>query len=727
MKKRIFLTKLFHVFLLVIFSTQLLATYQKIESYCISQGVYCSDYYMKKNDLFLYIGCDQSFYIVDISNPLEPFLIGSCEIPNRIASIDISESLACVTTKQDFFEGLFVIDISNPQNPEIVGSYYQLDFGNDVAISGSYVYVADGDSGLQVVDISDPYNPSIIANYDTPGYSETIVISGLNAFIADGNFGLQILDISEPNNPLCIGSYNNSNYVYSVAISNSIAYVGANDEELITIDVSNPENPVLLNSLELGQWVERISLSESNIFVFNQFGEMRIIDITDPEAPFVKGAYPTRSALGYSDNLVFSIYLSSPYFNLYLEILDISDPINPYLISNLETESYAGALDVSGTTAYVTNSESGLKIIDISDPANPTLLSTYNIPQYSFARSVAVIGTTVYLVTGQELLVIDVSDPYNPNLLINFDTPYGSTDICIYDSIAYLANSFLYIFDISNPQNPIQLCSFDTPGGVNNITISNSVAHISNWSIGYSIVDISNPQDPILLGHYDTYQDAYVHSIADYNTIAYLSVLHSLRIMDISDPQNIDLLNVVEPHQDSMIRTKPLILDNKLILSDNSWCEYLRYDLSNPEQPELENSYRWNLPTYDMQIYNNDYLVTANGHFGISILDLRTITSAANSLVDPFQDSINNYPNPFNPSTTIEFSIQQDSNIELSIFNIKGQKIKTLVNNEFMTGSHSIKWNGDNESGNSVSSGIYFYNLSINGKSEAVKKCLLLK
>jgi hypothetical protein len=86
-----------------------------------------------------------------------------------------------------------------------------------------------------------------------------------------------------------------------------------------------------------------------------------------------------------------------------------------------------------------------------------------------------------------------------------------------------------------------------------------------------------------------------------------------------------------------------------------------------------------------------------------------------------------NYPNPFNPSTTIEFSIQDNSKVELIIYNIKGQKIKTLVNNEFTKGSHSIIWDGNDDSGKPVSSGIYFYTLNVNGKTESVKKCLLLK
>ena len=86
-----------------------------------------------------------------------------------------------------------------------------------------------------------------------------------------------------------------------------------------------------------------------------------------------------------------------------------------------------------------------------------------------------------------------------------------------------------------------------------------------------------------------------------------------------------------------------------------------------------------------------------------------------------------NYPNPFNPSTTIEFLIHNDSHIELFIYNIKGQRIKTLAHNEFTKGSHSIVWIGDDKYNKPVSSGVYLYKLNVNGKIEAVKKCLFLK
>ena len=87
-----------------------------------------------------------------------------------------------------------------------------------------------------------------------------------------------------------------------------------------------------------------------------------------------------------------------------------------------------------------------------------------------------------------------------------------------------------------------------------------------------------------------------------------------------------------------------------------------------------------------------------------------------------------NYPNPFNPTTTISFDVEQTSTfVTLSIFNIKGQKVKTLIDEVLSAGEHSIVWNGEDASGKKVGSGIYLYKLNVNGKTEAVKKCLLLK
>ncbi|KQC09365.1 MAG: hypothetical protein APR54_12940 [Candidatus Cloacimonas sp. SDB] len=85
-----------------------------------------------------------------------------------------------------------------------------------------------------------------------------------------------------------------------------------------------------------------------------------------------------------------------------------------------------------------------------------------------------------------------------------------------------------------------------------------------------------------------------------------------------------------------------------------------------------------------------------------------------------------NYPNPFNPETTIEFSIKNNSKVNLTIFNIKGQSIKTLIDEHLPKGDHSIIWSGYNQNGNQVTSGIYLYKLEV-GNQNSVKRMLLLK
>ena len=87
---------------------------------------------------------------------------------------------------------------------------------------------------------------------------------------------------------------------------------------------------------------------------------------------------------------------------------------------------------------------------------------------------------------------------------------------------------------------------------------------------------------------------------------------------------------------------------------------------------------------------------------------------------------IGNYPNPFNPSTTISFTLSQSENITLNIYNIKGQHVRTLINEIKEAGRYSIVWDGIDEKNNNVSSGIYFYRFETSSKIET-KKMLLMK
>ncbi len=84
------------------------------------------------------------------------------------------------------------------------------------------------------------------------------------------------------------------------------------------------------------------------------------------------------------------------------------------------------------------------------------------------------------------------------------------------------------------------------------------------------------------------------------------------------------------------------------------------------------------------------------------------------------------YPNPFNPETKIEYSIKENSQVEISIYNIKGQKVKTLVNDNIDAGDRSVIWHGDTDSGNNVSSGVYFVKMTTGNHTET-RKLVLMK
>lgn len=87
---------------------------------------------------------------------------------------------------------------------------------------------------------------------------------------------------------------------------------------------------------------------------------------------------------------------------------------------------------------------------------------------------------------------------------------------------------------------------------------------------------------------------------------------------------------------------------------------------------------------------------------------------------------LQNYPNPFNPQTRIRFQLPEASNVVLKVYNILGQEVRTLVNGKLTAGYHSMLWDGKNDAGARIASGIYIYRIKA-GKFQAVKKMVLLK
>ena len=114
------------------------------------------------------------------------------------------------------------------------------------------------------------------------------------------------------------------------------------------------------------------------------------------------------------------------------------------------------------------------------------------------------------------------------------------------------------------------------------------------------------------------------------------------------------------------------------------------------------------------------YTYTVTDALGASVAMLLHTRPAAFSLAS-------NYPNPFNPATTIRYALPQAADVRLTVYNVVGQVVRTLVAEHQSAGRYLVAWDATNDNGHSLSAGIYFYRLQAGDEFHAVKKMLLLK
>jgi hypothetical protein len=125
-----------------------------------------------------------------------------------------------------------------------------------------------------------------------------------------------------------------------------------------------------------------------------------------------------------------------------------------------------------------------------------------------------------------------------------------------------------------------------------------------------------------------------------------------------------------------------------------------------------------------------DVAVTAGDGANVSVLMNRTalILDVDDEGVGALPGSFSlaqNYPNPFNPTTSISYTLPRRSDVELTIYNVIGQTVRTLVNSSETAGDHTVTWDGCNDKGNPLSSGLYIYRLKTDDGSQTRKMSLL--
>ena len=415
-------------------------------------------------------------------------------------------SLVCIAP---YGSVVVILDASDPVNIQqlsTINLWSGVDnYFWDIQIHGSVLFVSHTAyidvSFFYAFDISDPEHPALLSERFYQSIGEFAVQA--NFVYLQANSTIEVIDFSDPTLPILVSSIESSGGSGIAVLGDELftQVVVDSDPELTIFDISNPQNPTLKGSLELSEPVHSIQVDETHIFAGGIF-TIQIFDHSDSIDPqLVSQISSTSYAQRYAfkgDQLVATQVYNG--MNLY----DVSDRANPTLVSTFDTPGLATDIFLANQFAYVADSHTGFQIIDISKPHSSSTLGQYQDP-YDNIGSVSVEGGISCVVDPQEgLITLDVSDPANPTTLGLLPHVPGSPNprmVMHFGATAYyIYNSALNVVDISDLSSPVVLGSIDTSGFIRAMEVKEPFVYLSTSSEdSIQVFDCSDKYNPQLV------------------------------------------------------------------------------------------------------------------------------------------------------------------------------------------------------------------------------------
>ena len=652
---------------------------------------------------YIYVPDQESgLRIIDISDPLNPSIIGALPIENGNAEdVAVSGNYAYVADQRN---GLVVVDVTDPASPDDVG--FLAMNASAVFVQNDYAYVLEyiqGGGGqpatktFYVVDVSDPANPNSVGSCPTRGAERVFVLNN-HAYIAtffEG--GIQIVDISSPDNPHVVGNYGAGAYVTQDVVAfegSTYACFTAQNNGLIIVDVSDPSNPVEVKILPEVHSV-RLHLNYPMLYVVGEEDTpLKAVDLTDPNDPIVTMEYSMPTI--FACQFIYGDYL------------------------------YVG----TGSGVGMGNS---LFVYSMQNPSYPAVLMHYpNIP----AEEIYASDNKLYSVTDEEMTIFDASDPTNLIELKKYDIGYRNGKLFILGDYAYyLCWDRLIIIDISDSQNPQQ--TGELPNGGNDIFVKEgSVTVYAASNQGLHVIDATDPQSPSLIKTVGTYgsatcvwidgSTAYVGS----NTKSGPDDMFTVESFDVSDRNN--------PSMIAQTISETGYINDLAVRSDYVYTATSRASgLYIYKSAQLIPDLRWEGSASLVSLYthktvgksmdndNTNTAVSSDDSDGGNTNDHDTNGTMVQRDTDGIQPDVfqlyQNHPNPFNPETSVRFSVKEPCHVHLRVYDILGREVITLVDKQYRPGTYQVTFDAKD-----LPSGLYFYRIRMKDFHD-VKKMLLLE
>ncbi|MDG4574466.1 MAG: M10 family metallopeptidase C-terminal domain-containing protein [Defluviicoccus sp.] len=304
-----------------------------------------------------------------------------------------------------------------------------------------------------LIDLTNPASPPGLIGYaeTKTSYAAALDVEGQYAYV--GTFGpsigwFQVFDISDPSAPRTRGSYFADQEIQDIEVIGRYAYVANDYNGLIKLDISNPDAPVYLGGRSDGQYASSVGIVDDRFAYVGYWysGGLQVYDTaTFPSAPVASLDQAGVNHVADIDIVGDRAYITAessggepPYF----EVIDISDPLRPSLVSqiHLPRETYGewvGQFEVVGDYAYLPRTvpwdpwvtwphDGGLLVLDLTDETKPAVAAFVSIPDaghsYFHGSGLDVVDDRVYMASQTGLYVFDVSNPSDPRMVIDPNT-----------------------------------------------------------------------------------------------------------------------------------------------------------------------------------------------------------------------------------------------------------------------------------------------------------------
>jgi hypothetical protein len=227
---------------------------------------------------------------LDRSDPAHPRDIGLYALPgwdtpdsSWITTVAVTGTKAIVGHTY----GVGVVNITDPTHPTtawVAPRDPQTSGAIDIALAGSYAYVANQTAGLEILDISSPITPTHLISVKTPKPTTAIAVVGKYAYITAGTAGVILLDVTQPLTPTVVGTYDTPGSAYDIAVRGSYAFVADGGSGLCILTLADPAPPTMVGRLDTPGTARSVALHDQVAYVADEGYGVHGVDVSNPQA-----------------------------------------------------------------------------------------------------------------------------------------------------------------------------------------------------------------------------------------------------------------------------------------------------------------------------------------------------------------------------------------------------------------------------------------------------------